>query len=237
MDSYLNVANSWVLWLSAFPLLITVLFQAIIFSKKAKDAAKIVGLSDADVRKSFRIGMTSSIGPVLGVFIVMLGLMSVIGGPLAWMRLSIIGAASMAAQAQGIDLSSPDYGLINFANATWVMALNGSAWLFVTGLFSDKMNILSNKISRGDPAKLAILMVTAMSGAFGFLCSNEITKALRSVKGKNYPAVAAAVSAALLMVVFEKLGNKYPKLKEYSLGIVMILAMVIAMVFKDLILK
>ena len=80
-------------------------------------------------------------------------------------------------------------------------------------------------------------MVPAMSGAFGFLCSNEITKALRSVKGKNYPAVAAAVSAALLMVVFEKLGNKYPKLKEYSLGIVMILAMVIAMVFKDLILK
>ena len=80
MDSYLNIANSWVLWLAAFPLLITVLFQAIIFSKKAKDAAKIVGLSDADVRKSFRIGMTSSIGPVLGVFIVMLGLMSVIGG-------------------------------------------------------------------------------------------------------------------------------------------------------------
>ena len=211
-----------------------VLFQAIIFSKKAKDAAKIVGLSDADVRKSFRIGMTSSIGPVLGVFIVMLGLMSVIGGPLAWMRLSIIGAAStelaaaqMAAQAQGIDLSSPDYGLINFANA----------WLFVTGLFSDKMNILSNKISRGDPAKLAILMVTAMSGAFGFLFSNEITKALRSVKGKHSPAVAAGVSAALLMVLFEKLGNTYPKLKEYSLGIVMILAMVIAMVFKDLILK
>ena len=244
MDSYLNIANSWVLWFAAFPLLIMVLFQAIIFSKKAKDAAKIVGLSDADVRKSFRIGMTSSIGPVLGVFIVMLGLMSVIGGPLEWMRLSIIGAAStelaaaqMAAQAQGIDLSSPDYGLINFANATWVMALNGSAWLFVTGLFSDKMNILSNKISRGDPAKLAILMVTAMSGAFGFLFSNEITKALRSVKGKNYPAVAAGVSAALLMVLFEKLGNKYPKLKEYSLGIVMILAMVIAMVFKDLILK
>ena len=117
------------------------------------------------------------------------------------------------------------------------MALNGSAWLFVTGLFSDKMNILSNKISRGDPAKLAILMVTAMSRAFGFLFSNEITKALRSAKGKNYPAVAAAVSAALLMVLFEKLGNKYPKLKEYSLGIVMILAMVIAMVFKDLILK
>jgi len=34
MDNYLNVANSWVLWLAAFPLLIAVLFQAVIFSKK-----------------------------------------------------------------------------------------------------------------------------------------------------------------------------------------------------------
>lgn len=244
MNNYLTIANSYYLWLACLPLLIIVLFQAIIFSNKAKASAKIVGLSDYDVKKAFRIGMTSSIGPALGVFIVMLGLMSVIGGPLAWMRLAIIGAAStelaaaqLAAKAQGLDLSSADYGLINFANATWVMALNGSAWLFVSGLFADKMNILTNKISSGDPAKLGILMATAMSGAFGFLFSNEIVKSLKFVNGKNYPAIAAAVSSAVLMIVFEKLGNKYPKIKEYSLGIVMLLAMAIAMIVKDLILK
>ncbi|AGT43172.1 DUF5058 family protein [Treponema pedis] len=244
MSDYLNIANSQMLWLSCMPLLAAVLFQAVIFGKKAKDSAEIVGLSNSEVKKAFRIGMTASIGPALGVFIVMLGLMSVIGAPLAWMRLSIIGAAStelaaaqMAAQAQGIDLSNPSYSLINFANATWVMALNGSAWLFMSGLFADKMDKLTNKISGGDSAKIAILMIGAMCGAFGFLFSNEITKALKVVEKKNYPAIAAAISAAVFMIAFEKLGNKFPKLKEYNLGIVMVLAMITAMIVKDFILK
>ncbi len=244
MNNYLDIANSWVLWLGCIPLLAVVLSQAVIFGRKAKLSAQITGLSDADVRKAFRVGMTASIGPALGVFIVMLGLMSVIGGPLAWMRLSIIGAAStelaaaqMAAQAQGTDLTSPEYGLINFANATWVMALNGSAWLFVSGLFADKMNKVTNKIAGGNPVKVAILMVTAMSGAFGFLFCHEIVKALKASKEKNYPAIAAAVSAAVLMIVFEKIGNKFPKLKEYTLGIVMVLAMGIAMLVKYCIIK
>lgn len=70
------------------------------------------------------MGLTSAIGPALGVFVVMLGLMSAIGGPIAWQRLSIIGAApteltaaTMAAQAQGLELGGQGYGLINFANA------------------------------------------------------------------------------------------------------------------------
>ncbi len=32
-------------------------------------------------------------GPVVAIFIIMVGLMSVIGAPMAWMRLSVIGAA------------------------------------------------------------------------------------------------------------------------------------------------
>lgn len=127
------------------------------------------------------MGLTSAIGPALGVFVVMLGLMSAIGGPIAWQRLSIIGAApteltaaTMAAQAQGLELGGQGYGLINFANASWVMALNGSAWLLTTGLFTDKLAIATKKISGGDTRKLAIIGGAAMCGAFGYLFGDYI---------------------------------------------------------------
>lgn len=160
MVNYLEVANSPLLWFSAVPITISVIIQAIIFSKRAISSAELVNLSKEDARKAFKVGAFSAIGPAMGVFVVMLGLMAVIGGPLAWMRLSIIGAAptelaaaGMAAKAMGKDLTSPDYGLLEFANAAWVMALNGSAWLLFTGLFSHKVEGITHKISGGDPKK------------------------------------------------------------------------------------
>ena len=141
MNNFMEAANSLPMWLSVVPVVLAVLAEAAIFSKKAKDAGHLVGLSEQDASRAFKAGMTSAIGPSLGVFIVMLGLMASIGAPISWMRLSIIGAAptelaaaNMAAKAQGTTLGAPNYNLINYATATWVMALNGSAWLFTSGL-------------------------------------------------------------------------------------------------------
>lgn len=236
MDNYLNVANSWMLWLATMPVAGMVIIQAVIFSKRAKKAAPLVGLTEQEARKAFRVGMTSAIGPAMGVFAVMLGLMGVIGGPLAWMRLSIIGAAptelaaaQMAAKAQGLELTSPNYGLINFANATWVMALNGSAWLFVSGAFSDKLDLLTQKVAKGDPKKLGILMIAAMCGAFSYLFASQLVNV---VKPEMMPYVVATIVGAIAMIVFESLGDKYPKLKEWSLGLAMFIAMACAEIYK-----
>ena len=239
MKEYLNVANSTILWLSAMPVAVAVVVQAFIFYKKAKKAGSIVGLSDEEANRAFKIGATSAIGPALGVFVVMLGLMAVIGGPLAWMRLSIIGAAptelaasQMAAQAQGINLTSPDYNILNFANATWVMALNGSAWLLSSGLLADKLEILSAKVAKGNPKRLSIIMVAAMCGAFGYLCFNQIYPGL--FDSKKVPFMVAAISGFCFMILFESISKKYPKFKEYGLGVAMVLAMMVAVIFKKM---
>lgn len=231
---YLNYANSWLLWLSCLPVVLIVAFQSIIFVRRAKASAKIVDLSEADVKKAFRVGATSAIGPALGVFVVMLGLMAAIGGPLAWQRLAIIGAAptelaaaSMAAKAQGVELGGSNYNLINFANACWVMALNGSAWLLSTALLSDKMDHISKKVSGGDKAKIGILGLGAMLGAMAFLVSNDITKGL---KGNNNSVLACAIGAFIAMVILDKIAKKYPKLVEYNLGIAMVIGMISAVV-------
>lgn len=239
MKEYLEVANSPLLWMSAIPIAILVVIQAVIFTKRAFASAKLVELSQEEARKAFRVGAVSAIGPAMGVFVVMLGLMAVIGGPLAWMRLSIIGAAptelaaaEMAAKAMGKQLTSANYGLLDFANAAWVMALNGSAWLLVTGLFSHKIGGITKKISNGDPKKLGILMISAMCGAFAFLFGNELMKALKS---ETRTFAISGIVAAVAMLLLDKAAKKYPKLAEYNLGIAMIIGMVGAVVFNRIV--
>lgn len=235
--NYLEVANSPILWLSVVPIVVLVAVQSVIFLKKTMQAAPYADLSMADAKKAFRVGATSAIGPAFGVFFVMLGLMAAIGGPLAWQRLSIIGAApteltaaTMAAKAMGVELGGAGYGLMHFANATWVMALNGSAWLLSTALLTDKLGKLNEKVAGTDPKRVGILGVGAMLGAMGFLLSSDITKGLKTDPG----FIACAVGAIVSMILLEQLAKKIPKLTEFNLGIAMIMGMVVAVLYKSL---
>ncbi|NLY73169.1 MAG: DUF5058 family protein [Tissierellia bacterium] len=239
MKDYLEIANSSFLWFSALPITLTVIIQAVIFTKRAFNSVELVDLTREDANKAFKVGAVSAIGPALGVFVVMLGLMAVIGGPLAWMRLSIIGAAptelaaaGMAAKAMGMELTSPEYGLLEFSNAAWVMALNGGAWLLFTGLFTDKVEGLTNKIYNGDPKKVGILMIAAMCGAFAYLFGNELIKILNP---ETAAYAVAGISAGISMIFLERAAKKYPKLGEYNLGITMIIGMFFAVLFTKLV--
>ncbi len=236
--NYINIANSKALWMSCIPVVLIVAFQAIVFTKKAMDSGHLVDLTPHDARKAFKAGAVSAIGPALGVFVVMLGLMSVIGAPLAWQRLAIIGAAptelaaaNMSAKAMNIELSSPEYSLMHFSNAAWVMALNGSAWLFTTGMFSHKLEGITKNIAKGNPKRLGILMISAMCGAFSFLFGKELVKGLDP---KTVPFMVSGIAAALAMVILDKIAKKYPKITEYNLGIAMVVGMTVAVIVKRL---
>ena len=235
---YLKVANATLLWIGCLPVVIIVAFQAIVFIKRARESAGIVGLTEEETNKAFRVGAMSAIGPALGVFVVMLGLMAVIGGPLAWMRLAIIGAAptelaaaNMAAKAMNTELGSPDYGIVHFANAAWVMALNGSAWLVTTGLFSDKLESITKRVSGGDTKKLGVIAVAAMCGAFSYLFGTELVKGFNP---ETRAFMVSGIAAALAMLGLDMIAKKYPKLMEYNLGFAMIAGMIAAVVYNSI---
>lgn len=239
MENYLEVANTPLMWIVAVPVVVLVLVQSLIFYKRAMASAHLVDLSKEEANQALKVGAVSAIGPAMGVFVVMLGLMSVIGGPLAWMRLSVIGAAptelasaEMAAKAMGKNLTSSDYGLLEFANASWVMALNGGAWLLFTALFSHKVEGITDKISGGDPKKVQILMVAAMCGAFAFLFGNELIKVMNP---ETRAYAVSGLGAAIVMIFLERLAEKIPKLSEYNLGIAMIVGMACAVVFNRIV--
>ena len=223
---YLAIANAPIFWALCGITVVISLAQALLFMRQAKRAAVEVNLEQGLANRAFKIGLISAIGPACGVFIVMVGLMASIGGPMAWLRLSIIGAAAtelsaatMGAQAAGVEFGGNGYTLTVMAVSWFAMALNGAGWLLVSGTVTPALEKL-----RGSDAKwLAVLSGACSLGIFGYLNANEIKKGLGST--------IACLAGALSMVAIMKLiVPKHPKLAEYSLGIAMVIGMFFAVI-------
>ena len=218
---YLAIANAPIFWALCGITVVISLAQALLFMRQAKRAAVEVNLEQGLANKAFKIGLISAIGPACGVFIVMVGLMASIGGPMAWLRLSIIGAAAtelsaatMGAQAAGVEFGGNGYTLT-------VMAVSWFAMALVSGTVTPALEKLRGKLSGGDAKWLAVLSGACSLGIFGYLNANEIKKGLGST--------IACLAGALSMVAIMKLiVPKHPKLAEYSLGIAMVIGMFFA---------
>jgi len=233
MKEYLKVANDPILWLMAMPVVIVALWQALSFSKKAANAAESIGMTKEESKYAFKIGATSAIGPAVAIIAVMLSLMAVIGGPMAWLRLSVIGSAPaelsasmMGAKAMGVEFGGEGYGVMEYANSVWAMTLNGMGWLLFTALFTDKLETIRHKATGGDEHLTAEISGAAMVGAMAYLAGNQVVGGMEQL----IPAVVAGAS----MILLGKLAKKHPKLLEFNLGIAMVIGMVAGIVFRRL---
>lgn len=232
-----QVSNLPIIWvLCGITVLISAL-QAFLYVRQCNKTTKEAGLSPSLPKEAFKIGFISAIGPALGVFIVMVGLMASIGGPMAWLRLSIIGAAAtelsaanVGADAMGVQLGSEQYTLMALAVSWFTMALNGAGWLLFTGVATPSLETLRNKVSGGDMKWLVVLSGACSLGIFGYLNAGEIMKGMGNT-------IAMLTGAIGMVAVVKTICKKHPKLMEYSLGIAMIIGMVCALCYDQLILK
>lgn len=175
--------------------------------------------------------MVTAFGPSLGILIVMVGLMTVLGEPLTWMRLSMIvsaanelTAAQIGAQAVGIEFNSPDFGTAALFVAWFGMAINGIGSLVGALAFSGSLEKMKEKINAYNPKILLFVSGAAMASIYGNLSSGEI-----KTGGAN---LAAWVVGGVSMYVLQKIGEKFPKIKEYNLGLAMILGTIAGAVAK-----
>ncbi|MGH9349786.1 MAG: DUF5058 family protein [Vicinamibacterales bacterium] len=224
MNNYREVANDPILWLTAVPLVAMVAVQAVLICRRAVIARPLVQMSGTEVRLALRAGAISAIGPAVAVFIVMLGMIAVVGGPMTWLRLSVIGAApteltaaTMGATAMGVELGSERYDAAAFAASAWVMTLNGMGWLLFAGLFTHRLHALRHKVAGGNTALMGHIGGAAMLGTMAYLTGGH----LLAGGGRLVAAIAAGVAMAVLVKVVDRV----PALREYSLGIAMIVGM------------
>lgn len=225
---FLAIANSWPVWICAFLLVATVIVQTVVYSRLCYKNANEVGLSRLDCNKSFRSGMISAIGPSLSCFISAISLCAVVGGPMAWMRLSVIGAAqteltcaSLGAAAYGVDLGGAGYTMEVMANSWATMAINGWGYLIILLIVTPRMTKIRQKITGRNPAMMGLITAGASVGLFGFMAAQHYIK-LPTVP----PLAISAIAATVSMFLFKAGGKKVNWLNDYAFGFAIIVGII-----------
>lgn len=233
LDQY-DIIREPAVWLLCAVTVSLVAVQAVLFCRLARRAARDVSLEPAAVKRAFRTGVISSVGPTVGVIIVMVGLMSSMGAPMTWMRLSIVGnaatelvGATCGAEAAGTTIGGEGFTLKVMVLCWLVMALNGLGWLTFTTLFTPSLDRARNFLAGGDSKWLALISTACTVGIFSYLCANASVDATFTVHGGQ---VCACIAGGVSMFVMGKwLVPKWPKLGQFSLGIAMVIGIAAGM--------
>lgn len=220
------IVNDPVLWWIAIPLGAIIMVMAALYIRMSFRTAASVGLSQAQCVKGLRSGILSSIGPSISVFVVVFSMTAIIGGPLTWMRFVGIGAApvelaaiNLGAETYGAPVGSENYNLTAMVSGLYTAIINSCGWVVVGFFFIHRMEKVREKMGGGDKVWLGLISVTAMLGLFGFLS----TPFILALNAKT----VACLSGFLSMGILSILGKKVAWLKEYALGIALIIGMIV----------
>jgi hypothetical protein len=156
----------------------------------------------------------------------MISVISVLGGPISWHRLSVIGApqtdlaaATIGAQALGFEVLGGVGGLFSLegvAIALLIMTINGCGWLLVTTIFTSKLDTLRVKLSGGDMTWLMLLSAAASIGLFGNFAAIRVTMGTDHMVG-----VMAAFATQFIIDKF--LAPSLPAIKGYAISIALVI--------------
>ena len=230
MDA-LQIANSLPMWIACGGAVVLVIVQALIFIKKAIDAAPQVGVTKEQVNKAIKSSALTSIGPSIVVLSGMLSLLVTVGGPMAWMRLSFIGSVMFESIAAGIGTGSVGVQLgvdaltpLALTMAVWTMIIGSVGWIIFSTFAADKMDKIQAKLAGSNPAGLTIISSGAIIGVFASMVGQKLV-----ALDKN--ALATVLGAALMFIMMQLTkGEKYAKLREWNLTIAILVAMAITAV-------
>ncbi|PRA07095.1 DUF5058 domain-containing protein [Arthrobacter sp. MYb229] len=224
----LAVANSPVLWACAVGVFLVIVLQSIIYMKAAKIAAPHIGMSQAEIKRSFNAGAISALGPSLAVVMVAVALLTVFGTPAVLVRIGLIGsvsyetaAAAIAVNSTGAELGGPTYTQAVFGLALAAMSLGGAMWMIATLVLTPLLKRGDSALRKVNPAIMMIVPGAAMVAAFMVLGIGELPKSWIHVVAFG----SSAVIMTLLMLLAKRVDR--PWIKEWALGIAIILSLAI----------
>ena len=224
MDA-MKIANSIPMWIACGIPVILVIAQALIFAKKSYSAGKKIGLTEKQMKNAIKSSAITSIGPSIVILSGMLSLLITVGGPMAWMRLSLIGSVMFESIASvGVQLGADTLTPLALDMAVWTMILGSIGWIIFATISASRMDKVQHKISGGDPAKLMAISSAAIIGAFSSMSSSHLIK----LNKNSVACVLGAVFMAILLTISEKKNIKW--LKEWNLTISILAAMIITAV-------
>lgn len=224
----LAIANAPFLWACAIGVFLVIIIQSVIYMKAARVAAPHIGMSEQEIKTSFRAGAISALGPSLAVVMVAVALLTVFGTPAVLVRIGLIGsvsyetaAAAIAAKTAGAELGGPTYTQAVFGLALAAMSLGGAMWMIATLILTPLLKRGDSALRKVNPAIMMVVPGAAMVAAFMVLGIGELPK--------SWIHVVAFISSAAIMSGLMLLAKKINKawIKEWALGIAIILSLAI----------
>ncbi len=189
-------------------------------------AGKEIGLSKKQMFSAFRTGFTTTLVPSIAILFGLVLLISKLGLPFPWMRLSVIGsvtyeliAAGTAANELGLDGISSQFDGQVFTNVVWTMSLGAILGLFIVAFFTPSIGKLKNKVAGGDEGWMRVMTAAAFFGAVSYMVAQPVVKG-----GAPIIALLGGFVSMVLVGVIIKAG-KQNWLKEWALALAILCGM------------
>lgn len=234
MNNYKDIANSNLFYVVAIVVITVVLAQSVAFMIMAIRRGNKLGLNKDNYKKAMVSAASVAIVPSIATLIGFFSLAPVLGTPIAWTRLSIIGgimvegtAATMGATAAGAtSLGGPDYTSVAFASSVWVMTIGTMWYLLSTTFFLKKVKSSINKSKKKDQKWGSILPTSVI---MGLLSAFYMKPVINGGQG-----LITLLASSVIMFVFFMLMKKYKNstfLKEFALPLSMVGGMIFIVLY------
>ena len=230
--SYTEICNQpWMYLFVAFVLLCLVVQNIVMMWKAWKHARQDLGFTNRQIREGLVNGVLVSIVPTIPVIVVLLTMIPLLGAPLPWLRLSVIGspmfeslAANTGLQAVGETLTIGGYTTVGWTAACWCMSIGGSVAV-VWSLIATKP--IEKLFSSAEKFNLKLALVLGSGCMMGVMSYTAISFGLGDLTGKFKIWLPCFIFGAFLVF----LAKKFPKQKwinDYHMTICMLAGMVLA---------
>lgn len=227
----LKVGNGWVTWLMAALVIAVVMAQTFLFIRKGWKHAIELGISKEKLKKTVIASISVSILPTLPILLILFTLLPIIGVPVPWLRLSVIGsapfeslAASMGVTVMGETFSTAGFSKEAFSAALWVMSIGGSVALGFCLIILKPISSAYERMKKSNVTWIALFGTCCMAGVLGAVLAGYTTTLTADIV-----IIISAASAVILMLLSKK-SKALKWLGDFVLPFSMIIGMISAII-------
>jgi hypothetical protein len=229
---YTEIANTF--WMYAFVtvIIVCVIAQCLVFMRRARSRALDLGLTGEQIKKGLVTGVSISIMPTLPVLIVFVSLIPLLGIPLPWLRLTVIGSAmyetfasSVGVKSVGEELAVNGFSAYAWSAAAWTMAVGGCACVIWSIFATKPIATVYDRVAKFDVGFVLAVGGGCIAAVMAFASTSY------GFSGKSKGTVFWASFA--VSVIIMQIRRKFPQqrwLTDFNMAISMIVGMIVACV-------
>lgn len=230
---YTEICNSPWMFVYVFLLIAACCVQSFFLARRAWKHGLEIGLSPAEVRKPLTTGVMISIFPTIPVVITLISLIPLLGSPLPWLRLSVIGGAAAEAmsatagvEAVGEVLEVGGYSIKGWIAAAYIMCFSQTCAVIFSVIFNKP---IAKLYEGGKTINSRFPTVIGTGCLLGVMAYATVNFGLGAISTNGIIFGISFLVGAVMVYLASKMPDK-KWIKDSLMGVAMIIAMIAACV-------